>query len=41
MEGKVTGNPIIERYQGGAYTAMDYTRLTPPPAPLFTPNQNG
>jgi uronate dehydrogenase len=41
MEGKVTDNPIIERYQGGAYTAMDYSRPTPPPAPLFTSNQNG
>jgi len=35
MAGKVTANPVVERYQGGAYTAMDYTRKTPPPAPIF------
>ncbi len=33
--GKVSGNKITERYQGGAYTAMDYTRKAPPPARLF------
>jgi len=35
MQGKVSGNPVVERYQGGAYTAMDYTRAAPPPAKLF------
>jgi uronate dehydrogenase len=35
MKGKVSGNPVQERYQGGAYTAMDYTRTTPPPGKLF------
>jgi uronate dehydrogenase len=33
--GKTSGDPIIERYQGGAYTRMDYTRPTPPPGKLF------
>ncbi len=35
MAGKVTDNPVVERYQGGAYTAMDYTRAAPPPGKLF------
>ncbi len=35
MQGKVTDNPVVERYQGGAYTSMDYTRATPPPGKLF------
>jgi uronate dehydrogenase len=35
MAGKVSGNPVQERYQGGAYTAIDYTRTTPPPGKLF------
>ena len=30
-----SGNPITERYQGGGYTVMDYTRTAPPPAALF------
>ncbi len=30
VAGKVSGNPVIERYQGGAYTAMEYTRKLPP-----------
>jgi uronate dehydrogenase len=36
MEGKVSDNPIQERYQGGFYTVMDYTRTTSPPAKLFS-----
>jgi uronate dehydrogenase len=36
MAGKVSDNPIQERYQGGAYTVIDYTRTAPPPAPLFS-----
>jgi uronate dehydrogenase len=36
MEGKVSGNPIQERYQGGAYTVMDYTRVGAPPGRLFS-----
>jgi uronate dehydrogenase len=35
LAGAVTDNPVQERYQGGAYTAIDYTRPTPPPGPLF------
>ncbi|MCX7382340.1 MAG: NAD(P)-dependent oxidoreductase [Alphaproteobacteria bacterium] len=35
MAGKVSGNPVQERYQGGGYTVMDYTRKTPPPGKLF------
>jgi uronate dehydrogenase len=35
LSGTVSGNPIQERYQGGAYTVMDYTRSTPPPPRLF------
>ena len=35
MAGKVSDNPIQERYQGGAYTVMDYTRAGPPPGKLF------
>jgi uronate dehydrogenase len=26
LQGKVSGDPVIERYQGGAYTRIDYTR---------------
>ena len=32
---KVSGNPVIERYQGGNYTAMDYSRATPSPRDPF------
>jgi uronate dehydrogenase len=35
MEGKVSGNPVQERYQGGGYTVIDYTRTAPPPGKLF------
>src|SRR5262249_45252301 len=35
LAGKVSGNPVVERYQGGAYTAMDYPRKEPPPGWLF------
>ena len=35
MQGKVSTNPIQERYQGGAYTVMDYTSASPPPSRLF------
>jgi uronate dehydrogenase len=34
VQGKTSGDPVIERYQGGAYTRMDYTR-TAPPGKLF------
>jgi uronate dehydrogenase len=35
LAGAVSDSPIEERYQGGAYTAMDYTRAAPPPGKLF------
>jgi uronate dehydrogenase len=35
LAGKVSDNPVQERYQGGAYTVMDYTRASPPPHLLF------
>ncbi len=33
--GGKTGDPVSERYQGGGYCAMDYTRQAPSPAELF------
>jgi uronate dehydrogenase len=36
MAGKVSDNKVQERYQGGAYTAIDYTRVASPPSRLFT-----
>lgn len=35
MQGKVSASPIQERYQGGVYTTIDYSRNEPPPAALF------
>jgi uronate dehydrogenase len=35
LAGKVSGNPVIERYQGGAYCANEYSRDAPSPANLF------
>ncbi len=35
LAGKVSGNPVVERYQGGAYTALEYSRTQPPPGKLF------
>ena len=35
LEGKTWGNPVQERYQGGAFTLIDRTRTTPEPEPLF------
>ena len=35
VAGKTSGNPVAERYQGGAYTTFDYTRSEPSPANLF------
>jgi uronate dehydrogenase len=31
LEGKVSGDPVEERYMGGNYTALDYTRGEPAP----------
>jgi uronate dehydrogenase len=35
MLGKTSGDPVIELYQGGAYTRIGYTRGAPPPGRLF------
>jgi uronate dehydrogenase len=35
LGGKVSGNPVIERYQGGAYCASEYSRAEPSPPDLF------
>ena len=35
VAGVVSDSPIQERYQGGGYTVMDYTRKEPPPGALF------
>jgi uronate dehydrogenase len=34
--GKLSGDPVTERYQGGGYTAMDYTREKPSPKDAFS-----
>ena len=36
LGGKVSDSPIQERYQGGGYTVIDYTRSAPPPPRLFS-----
>jgi uronate dehydrogenase len=35
LAGKVSDSPIAERYQGGGFAALDYTRVDPPPERLF------
>ena len=35
LGGKVSGNPVVERYQGGAYCGNEYSRSEPSPAKLF------
>ena len=35
LAGAVSGDPVEERYMGGAYCSMDYTRTEPAPAGLF------
>jgi uronate dehydrogenase len=35
VTGKTSGDPVIETYQGGNYTRIDYTREAPPPGALF------
>lgn len=37
LGGKLSGNPVMERYQGGAYCANEYSRAEPSPAKLFDP----
>jgi len=35
LAGKISGNEVAERYQGGGYCAADYSRQAPSPAGLF------
>jgi len=35
LEGVVSGDPVEERYQGGAYCAVEYSRRTPSPRDPF------
>jgi uronate dehydrogenase len=35
LDGKTSGNPIAERYQGGGFCARDYSRETPAPVSMF------
>jgi uronate dehydrogenase len=35
LSGKVSGDPIEERYMGGNFCALDYSRAEPPPGGLF------
>ncbi|MCL2428565.1 MAG: NAD(P)-dependent oxidoreductase, partial [Alphaproteobacteria bacterium] len=35
LAARVSEDPIAERYQGGGFPAIDYSRATPPPARLF------
>jgi uronate dehydrogenase len=35
LAGKVSGDPIEERYMGGNFCALDYSREAPPPGRLF------
>ena len=35
LDGKTSGNPIAERYQGGGFCAQGYSRTTPAPIPMF------
>jgi uronate dehydrogenase len=35
VAGKTSGDPVAERYQGGGFTAMDYSRSEPSPPKLF------
>ena len=41
LAGKVSGNPVMDRYQGGAYCAIEYSRNEPAPAELFPRRSNG
>ena len=35
LAGKTSGSPVAERYQGGGYTASDYSRAEPAPKAMF------
>lgn len=34
LDGKTSGNPVAERYQGGGYPALDYSRESPAPTKM-------
>ena len=36
LAGKISGDPVVERYQGGAYCANEYSRSAPSPAKLLS-----
>jgi uronate dehydrogenase len=36
--GKLSGDSVVERYQGGSYTAIDYSRAKPSPRDPFAPD---
>ena len=35
LSGKVSGDPVEERYMGGNFCSIDYSRAEPPPMGLF------
>ena len=35
LSGRTSGSPVAERYQGGGYTATDYSRAEPAPKGMF------
>ena len=35
VRGKVTDNPVVERYQGGKFIVVDYSRTDFPPREMF------
>jgi len=35
LSGKVSNDPIEERYMGGNFCALNYSRAEPPPMGLF------
>jgi uronate dehydrogenase len=35
LAGKVSADPVEERYQGGAYCSLEYSRATPSPRDQF------
>ena len=39
LSGKVSGDPIEERYMGGNFCSLDYSRAGPPPGDLFGRNR--
>ena len=41
LAGKVSGDPIEERYMGGNFCSLDYSRNTPAPAGLFGKDRSG